>query len=48
MPAGRGGVMTTASLVTLDWRAFFVSILSALAINSILMVNHRPGRYVGH
>ena len=41
-------VIVTASLVTLDWRAFLVSILSALAINSILMVNHRPGRYVGH
>ncbi len=41
-------VIVSASLVTLDWRAFLVSILSALAINSILMVNHRPGRYVGH
>ena len=41
-------VIVTASLVTLDWRAFLISILSALAINSILMVNHRPGRYVGH
>lgn len=41
-------VIVTTSLVTLDWRAFLVSILSALAINLILMVNHRPGRYVGH
>lgn len=38
----------TASLVTLDWLPFLISVLSALAINSILMVNHRPGRYVGY
>lgn len=41
-------VIVTASLVTLNGLPFLISILSALAINSILMVNHRPGRYVGY
>lgn len=40
-------VILALSLVTLDLRAFGLSLLSALAINLVLMVNHRPGRYTG-
>ncbi|NML10743.1 YitT family protein [Sphingobium sp. AR-3-1] len=37
-----------ASLPVLSVERFGLSILSAAAINAVLIVNHRPGRYIGH
>jgi len=37
-----------ASLPILDLSHFALSALSAAAINAVLMVNHRPGRYTGY
>lgn len=37
-----------ASLPLLSMERFGLSILSAAAINAVLIVNHRPGRYIGH
>jgi uncharacterized membrane-anchored protein YitT (DUF2179 family) len=37
-----------ASLPVLTPGRFGLSILSAAAINAVLIVNHRPGRYIGH
>ncbi|ETI63656.1 MULTISPECIES: YitT family protein [Sphingobium] len=37
-----------ASLPVLSPDRFGLSILSAAAINAVLIVNHRPGRYIGH
>ncbi len=37
-----------ASLPILSADRFALSILSAGAINAVLVVNHRPGRYIGH
>jgi hypothetical protein len=37
-----------ASLPVLSPERFGLSILSAAAINAVLIVNHRPGRYIGH
>ena len=37
-----------ASLPILSADRFALSILSAGAINAVLFVNHRPGRYIGH
>lgn len=37
-----------ASLPVLSAGRFELSVLSAAAINGVLMVNHRPGRYIGH
>lgn len=37
-----------ASLPMLSLDRFGLSVLSAAAMNAVLMVNHRPGRYVGH
>lgn len=41
-------VILLASLPLLSAERFGLSILSAAAINAVLIVNHRPGRYVGH
>ncbi|MFZ2997114.1 YitT family protein [Sphingobium sp.] len=41
-------VILLASLPVLSVERFGLSILSAAAINAVLFVNHRPGRYVGH
>ncbi|GGD61463.1 YitT family protein [Croceicoccus mobilis] len=41
-------IILSAALLTLEITPWLISILSALAINSILMVNHRPGRYIGY
>ncbi len=41
-------VILAASLPLLSADRFGLSILSAAAINAVLMVNHRPGRYIGH
>lgn len=37
-----------ASLPLLSFERFGLSVLSAAAMNAVLMVNHRPGRYIGH
>ena len=37
-----------SSLPVLSLERFGLSILSAAAINAVLIVNHRPGRYVGY
>jgi uncharacterized membrane-anchored protein YitT (DUF2179 family) len=37
-----------ASLPVLTPGRLGLSILSAAAINAVLIVNHRPGRYIGH
>lgn len=37
-----------ASLPLLSTDRFALSILSAAAINAVLIVNHRPGRYIGY
>lgn len=37
-----------ASLPLLSLDRFALSILSAAAINAVLIVNHRPGRYIGY
>lgn len=37
-----------ASLPLLSLDRFGLSILSAAAINAVLIVNHRPGRYIGY
>lgn len=37
-----------ASLPVLSADRFGLSILSAAAINAVLIVNHRPGRYIGY
>lgn len=37
-----------ASWPLLDWHRFGLSLLSAVAINLVLIVNHRPGRYIGY
>lgn len=41
-------VILLASLLLLSAERFGLSILSAAAINAVLIVNHRPGRYIGH
>ncbi|EQB32166.1 YitT family protein [Sphingobium ummariense] len=41
-------VILLASLPLLSLNRFGLSILSAAAINAVLIVNHRPGRYIGH
>lgn len=41
-------VILLASLPLLDGPRFGLSVVSAVAINAVLMVNHRPGRYVGY
>ena len=37
-----------ASFPLLSLDRFALSILSAAAINAVLIVNHRPGRYIGY
>ncbi|BBC99401.1 MULTISPECIES: YitT family protein [Sphingobium] len=37
-----------ASLPVLNFERFGLSVLSAAAMNMVLIVNHRPGRYIGH
>lgn len=41
-------VILAASLPLLTSDRFALSVLSAAAMNAVLMVNHRPGRYIGH
>ncbi|EXS68290.1 YitT family protein [Sphingobium sp. Ant17] len=41
-------IILAASLPLLSADRFALSILSAAAINAVLIVNHRPGRYIGH
>lgn len=41
-------IILLASLPLLSADRFLLSILSAAAINAVLIVNHRPGRYIGH
>jgi hypothetical protein len=41
-------VILLASLPLLDAPRFCLSLLSAVAINAVLIVNHRPGRYIGY
>ena len=36
----------TAAFLTVDWRRVLVSIAGAVALNMVLAINHRPGRYV--
>ena len=36
----------TAAFLTVDWRRVLVSIAGAIALNMVLAINHRPGRYV--
>ncbi|MEC3911554.1 YitT family protein [Sphingobium sp. CR2-8] len=37
-----------SSLPLLSFERFGLSVLSAAAMNAVLIVNHRPGRYIGH
>ncbi|GAC86756.1 hypothetical protein Gbth_001_039 [Gluconobacter thailandicus F149-1 = NBRC 100600] len=51
--AGRVQIMIDAAIVAtsaffLPWEKALLSALSALAMSSVLMVFHRPGRYIGH
>lgn len=51
--AGRVQVMIDAAILTLSafclpWEKALLSAVSALAMSSVLMVFHRPGRYIGH
>jgi uncharacterized membrane-anchored protein YitT (DUF2179 family) len=41
-------VILLASLPLLDGSRFALSLVSAVAINAVLIVNHRPGRYIGY
>jgi uncharacterized membrane-anchored protein YitT (DUF2179 family) len=41
-------VIVSASLTSLDAHRFWLSVASAAAINGIMIVNHRSGRYIGH
>lgn len=41
-------VILLASLPVLSAERFGLSVLSAAAINAVLIVNHRPGRYIGY
>ncbi|MEG8220807.1 YitT family protein [Sphingomonas sp. HH69] len=41
-------IILAASLPLLSADRFALSVLSAAAINAVLIVNHRPGRYIGH
>ncbi len=41
-------VILAASLPILSIDRFGLSILSAMAMNAVLIVNHRPGRYIGY
>lgn len=41
-------VILAASLPILSADRFGLSILSAMAMNAVLIVNHRPGRYIGY
>lgn len=36
------------ALTVIDFQSFILSILSAVALNGVLIANHRPGRYAGH
>lgn len=41
-------VILSASLPVISADKFLLSVLSAAAINAVLFVNHRPGRYTGY
>lgn len=41
-------VILAASLPILSMDRFLLSVLSAMAMNAVLIVNHRPGRYIGY
>lgn len=41
-------VILMASLPVLTTGQFWLSVLSVVAMDGVLMVNHRPGRYIGH
>ncbi|MGC4250234.1 MAG: YitT family protein [Sphingobium sp.] len=41
-------LILSASLTILNWHQVLLSLVSALSINGVMMVNHRPGRYIGH
>jgi uncharacterized membrane-anchored protein YitT (DUF2179 family) len=41
-------VILLASLPLLDGSRFALSLVSAVAINAVLIVNHRPDRYIGY
>lgn len=40
-------VIILAALFIVDWKAVAFSILASLALNIILAINHKPGRYQG-
>jgi uncharacterized membrane-anchored protein YitT (DUF2179 family) len=41
-------IILLASAPILGFGRFGLSVLSAIAINAVLIVNHRPGRYMAH
>ena len=45
---GFDGVILAASLVLFDVRTIALSIVTALATNLVLALNHKPGRYSGY
>ena len=45
---GADVIILLASLPVLNAERFGLSVLSAAAINAVLIVNHRPGRYIGY
>lgn len=51
--AGRAQIMIDAAILAtsalfLPWEKALLSAVSAFAMSSVLMVFHRPGRYIGH
>ena len=51
--AGRTMIATDLVIIAgagalLDWRRFLLSAASAVALGSVLAMNHKPGRYAGH
>ena len=52
-PAGRTMIASDLVIIAvagalLDWQRFLLSAASAIALGSVLAINHRPGRYAGH
>ncbi|QVM83989.1 YitT family protein [Novosphingobium decolorationis] len=41
-------MILSTSLLILDMHKFLLSLVSAFAVNGVMIVNHRPGRYIGH
>lgn len=40
-------LIVLAALVIVDWRLVAISVLGAVALNLVVAINHKPGRYLG-